>query len=261
MRQAAGMLRRDEQRALMRWLNFLGPFWDDVRRHGPDDWFECDNKIVTDTAVGESGWLSLHEKIDCSLVSIDPSQWMTSPLSVVWVDNENRTRVEVPNFWDQETLKSALSNAPMTINSWEEMNESARIRYPGLTFANDWCEPLRGTPFVKSAAERVLSRLSVLHDLKGCFNANGERTSKGHDIYRTYFVGDRAWFTDSSDSEKSEFENELAFNHPAIDGQKLFCPWHGKVSTRTLRIHFSPGQIRASDPLYVVYVGPKLTKR
>ena len=43
--------------------------------------------------------------------------------------------------------------------------------------------------------------------------------------------------------------------------RKLFCPWHGKVSTRTLRIHFSPGQIRASDPLYVVYVGPKLTKR
>ena len=202
MRRAAGMLRRDEQRALMRWLNFLGPFWDDVRRHGPDDWFECENKIVTDTAVGESGWLSLHEKIDCSLVSIAPSQWMTSPLSVVWVDNENRTRVEVPNFWDQETLKSALSNAPMTISSWEEMNESARSRYPSLTFANDWCEPLRGTPFVKSAAERVLSRLSVLHDLKGCFNANGERTSKGHDIYRTYFVGDRAWFTDSSDSEE-----------------------------------------------------------
>ena len=40
----------------------------------------------------------------------------------------------------------------------------------------------------------------------------------------------------------------------------LFCPWHGKVQTPQLRVHFSY-PIRANEPLYIVYVGPKLTKR
>ncbi|MCY3818840.1 MAG: hypothetical protein OXH52_05670 [Gammaproteobacteria bacterium] len=40
----------------------------------------------------------------------------------------------------------------------------------------------------------------------------------------------------------------------------LFCPWHGKVSRLTLRLHFS-WPVEAGRPIYVVYAGPKITSR
>jgi hypothetical protein len=42
--------------------------------------------------------------------------------------------------------------------------------------------------------------------------------------------------------------------------EKIFCTWHGKVKTPQYRIHFS-WPISAVAPLYVVYIGPKITKR
>ena len=42
MQQAIGSLAAEsERRAAMIWLTQAGPFWDDVRRHGGDDWLEC----------------------------------------------------------------------------------------------------------------------------------------------------------------------------------------------------------------------------
>jgi hypothetical protein len=79
-------------------------------------------------------------------------------------------------------------------------------------------------------------------------------------LYAAHFVGEKAWLTDSSDAEKRQFRSELTFPNPEKSGQHLFCSWHGKVKTPQLRIHFS-WPIAANTPLYIVYVGPKITKR
>ena len=134
------------------------------------------------------------------------------------------------------------------------------MRCPNLTFAKDSFDPLNGHPFGKGAAEHLLLRLNVLHVMKNCFNERGERTPEGHALYQQHFTGDKAWFSDSSDTEKVQFESDLTFVHPTKAGERLFCTWHGKVKTPQLRIHFS-WPIRASEPLYIVYVGPKITKR
>ena len=90
-------------------------------------------------------------------------------------------------------------------------------------------------------------------------NAKGERTAEGHEIYQRHFAGQRAWFSDSSDTEKRDFQNDLTFL--LNDGTSLLCSWHGKVNYHIpLRIHFS-WPVTAVDPLYIVYVGPKLTLR
>ncbi len=108
--------------------------------------------------------------------------------------------------------------------------------------------------------------LEILNRFKVCFDEKGQRTAEGNTIYQDFFTGKKeggghgAMFSDSSDSEKNEFGKELTFNHPGAPTQTLFCPWHGKVQTPQLRVHFSD-PIRANEPLYVVYVGPKLTKR
>ena len=51
----------------------------------------------------------------------------------------------------------------------------------------------------------------------------------------------------------------MTFKHPTDASKTLFCPWHGKVQTPQLRVHFS-WPVRADEPLYIVYVGPKITK-
>ena len=159
-----------------------------------------------------------------------------------------------------KALTAALDAAPVSLASWTNLETAARIRCPDLTFSPSCFEPLRGHPFGAGAAQALLSRLIVLHDLKNCFDERGQRTPEGHETYRKHFTGKKAWFSDSSDSEKADFRRDLTFPHPADAGETLFCTWHGKVKTPQLRIHFS-WPIHAAEPLYVVYVGPKITRR
>ena len=56
------------------WLADKGPFWDVLRQHKPDDWLECNNTIVTDTAVGEAAFRKLND-IESALISVVPSDW------------------------------------------------------------------------------------------------------------------------------------------------------------------------------------------
>ena len=132
--------------------------------------------------------------------------------------------------------------------------------FPSLTFAQSTFEPILAYPFGKAVAQRILERLSVLNELRNCFDAQGNRTNDGHVLYQKHFTGERAWFSDSSETEKSEFRQELTFRHPLNTGEHLFCTWHGKVRTGVYRIHFS-WPVTADTPLCVVYVGPKITKR
>ena len=253
-------LNRDQTRSLMQWLNHHGPFWEDVQQHGVDDWLEYNGTIVTDTAVGEAAYC-LFYGIPRGLVSTDPSCWLTSPVSVDWCENRNVKSVDVCNYWNVNKLKAALAAASVTLKSWKDLEAVAQKRYPDLTFSSDSFEPLDGHPFGKSAAEHLLSRLDVLHTLKNCFDQHGKRTPEGHKIYTNYFMGDKAWFSDSSATEKEEFKKALTFPNPEAPREILFCTWHGKVNYRPpLRIHFS-WPIQANTPLYVVYVGPKITRR
>ncbi len=260
MPQAIRALTLNEQRALMTWLNRIGPFWEDVRAHNPDDYLECNGDVVTDTAVGEAAHCCIHG-IDRRLVSLVPSTWEFSPVTVFWVpDIGERRAVDVVNHSDVEGLEVALRAAPAPIASWEQLKETCIVRCPHLTISKDAFQYLRGYPFAEGAARRILVLLDTLNRLKTCFDDQGQRTPEGQHLYQDHFTGDKAWFSDSSDSEKSDFRSELTFRHPTIEGESLFCTMHGKVKTPQLRIHFS-WPVRADEPLFVVYVGPKITKQ
>lgn len=247
MKQAVQCLSRDQQRAWMLWITRHGPFWEDDRRHDGGDYLECNGKIVTDKAVGEAAYCLFHG-LECGLVSMNPSSWLSSPLLVVWHDNARERNVDLTNYWDAETLRKVLETAKKSLQSWEELEKTAKNRCPELTFSPESFEPLRGHPFASGAAHQLLRLLAVLQNFKNCFDENGKRTPEGHEIYQKHFTGDNAWFSDSSDTEKAKFKKDLTFT------------WHGKVKTSQLRIHFS-WPIQARKPLYIAYVGPKITKR
>lgn len=258
MQQAVQFLRKDQQRAWMQWITQHGPFWEDDRRHDGVDFLECNGKLVTDNAIGEAAYC-LFDGLECGLVSMNPSDWCYSPLLVVWHDNAHERSVDLTNYWDAETLTKVLETSNKPLQSWEELEKTAKDRCPDLVFSPESFEPLRGHPFVKGAACQLLIRLDVLQKFKNCFDENGKRTTQGHEIYQKYFTGDNAWFSDSSDTEKTKFKEKLTFLY-LLNVADPFCPWHGKVKTSQLRIHFS-WPIQARKPLYIAYVGPKITKR
>jgi len=262
MHQAISSLEQNKRRAFMQWLTKHGPFWEDVRKHSPDDYMEHKGEIVTDTAVGEAAHCC-HSSIQRSLVSLTPSEWEFSPVTVDWTTSDSILRLDVANFWVKEELETALENAPAEIYTWEDLARVSKVRFTNIIFSdesNDCFQFLQGYPFAPSAANQILNLLKILNDIKICFNEHGERNQEGHRLYREYFTGDKAWFSGSSDTEKRKFEHELKFPHPKINNEYLTCFWHGKVKTPQLRIHFS-WPVCANEPLYVVYVGPKITKK
>ncbi len=264
MQQAIGRLAvESERRAAMSWLTRLGPFWDDLRRHGAGDWLECRGKIVTESAVGEAAFRTLHGA-NCGLLSFAPSDWDYSPVDVTWRredEGEDDRSTALPNWRSASAVEAGLRDTAPPLRSWGDLRQAAAIRFESLTCVPDCFEPLSGLPFAKGAADRFLVLLDILDRFARSFDRNGARTAEGQRIYQDYFTGGcNALFSDSSDDEKRDFREALTFRHPNEPGGSLFCTWHGKVRQMTLRLHFS-WPVRAGRPVYVVYAGPKLTKR
>ncbi len=261
LQQVLQALPRDECRAAMRWLTRGGPFWDDLPRHGPDDYLECRCEVVTDSAVAEAAYRRMHGA-DCGLVSVTPSDWNYTPVTVTWrreADELDDRHADLDNWWDAGTLEDELRHAEEPLRSWGDLRRISANRFERLVFAEDCFEPLDGLPFAGSAAERFRFLFDVLDRLVLAHDAGGAPTPEARQILRDYFTGGRALFSDSSETEKHDFREKLTFRHPR-DGGPLFCPWHGKVSHMTLRLHYSWSG-SATDPVYVVYAGPKITRR
>lgn len=263
MQQTLGQLTNNERRAAMGWLTRHGPFWEDLRQHAENEYLECRGEIVTDSAVGEAAFRTTHS-VECGLVSITPSDWDYSPLEVIWRREDEGLEdqhTHVGNWRDEVTLEEKLRLVAPKIESWDKLRETSTRRFMHLTFSGDCFEPLHGLPFAQSTADRIVVLLGILDQLTRELDENDERTLEGQQIYQKYFTGSKtALFSDSSDDEKSSFRNQLTFPHPNAPGESLFCPWHGKERHMTLRLHFS-WPIKFGKPVYVVYVGPKITKR
>lgn len=259
MSQAVGQLPLDKRRALMQWLTAHGPQWDDDQFHDSDEWYDVAGNLVTDTGLAEAAACCLRGSLR-ELVSFAPSPWLYSPIPVRWEARSPVEPIPVPNHWSIETVRESLdASATSIIDSWASLEAYARRVYSNLTFVEGAFRPLDGHPFVPGASERIRVLLNILNTFKGCFDRQGNRTAAGDELYSLHFTGGKALFTDSSDAEKTNYKKELHFPHPDGDGQ-LFCPWHGKVKTPQIRIHFTYPILKAS-PLYVVYIGPKRTKK
>ena len=262
MQQALTRLNRDEQRAVRLWLLKAGPFWDDLRSHDRDDWFECQGSIVTDRALGEAAFRSL-SGIDSALIGASPSDWDSTPLEVQWrreAENLNNLTTYIANWWEVDSLERHLQTASAPVRTWGELAMIAANRFEALQIASDGFVPLSGVPFNRSSSDRIIHLLHVLDSLAREVAPGDNFTPEGQSIYQQYFVGRNALFANSSNAEIRDFRGRLTFRDPDSPAVARFCPWHGKERHMTLRLHFS-WPPRHGERVHVVYVGPKLTKR
>jgi hypothetical protein len=242
------------------WLAKDGPFWDQEPLHGPDDHIECAGEVITSSGIAEAAFAVAGGQ-EREVVSVAPSSWERSPLLIDWIRSDtDRQTVSLENVWQDEQLDRRLQLARTEVASWAELADWARRACPNLVLASDVVAPLSRTPFVPGAARRFKELLAALDQVKRSFDPDGKLTASGMRTYQDHFVGEKAWFSDSSDGEKIDFRGEMTFPHPERPAQRLFCPWHGKVKIQQMRVHFSHPITRV-DPLYIVYMGPKITKR
>ena len=243
---------------MKRWLEKRGPFWDEKGGHSPNLYMSLDGEVVTETAVGEAAHSNL-VGIDRALVSFRPSTWEYCPLTVtVDPDSQSETNVTVYNYWQNPELEAALLDAEPPIATWAQLESKSRTVFQRLLLSADCFESLKGQPFAPSAANRILVLLGVLDQLMGAVDASGRRNAEGHRLYQDHFTGDKALFTDSSDSEKRRFKEKLTFVDP--HGTRVFCTWHGKVNNPKIRIHFA-WPVPPGNPVFVPYIGLKIARR
>ena len=247
-------LPREQRRVVMLWLTRQGPFWEDDAGHDPNEYFECKGEVVTEAALAEAAYCSTIG-VDRRMVSFTPSSWEYSPIKVKWKHTDtNFTPIDVKNYWDETILEADLREVEPPLQSWRELEQRCRRRFQSLNFVADCFSYLNGRPFAPGPADHIVRRLEVLDRLQSV----GRGSVEGRRLYENHFMGDRAWFSDSSDTEKRRFRRQMTFQSPEPGGDPMFCTWHGKINHPTYRIHFT-WPVPPGDKLYVVYVGYKIT--
>ena len=258
MKQMIQLLPRDQKVAISIWLDKQGPFWNDAQQHNSDDLFGCNNKDVTGYSLAEAAYYNA-TGIDLRMVSVTPSSWSYTPIVVNWLRRDNtEVAVNLNNYWQTYTLESDLEQAESPVESWRHLEELCRQRFRRLTFTDDSFGPLRAAPFQKGAAYEIFRRMGVLDQFQQEADAPGDLSGEGRRLFNAHFMGVAAWFSDSTDEEKTDFRRRMTFRTPS---GFLFCPWHGKVDYGyQYRFHFN-WPVSPSEPLYVGYVGRKIALR
>ncbi|MCE9557465.1 MAG: hypothetical protein K8R88_00795 [Armatimonadetes bacterium] len=250
--ESSSQLEREIRLLLLRWLDKSGPFWADNPSHLPDDWYQCNDTVVTGTGLAEAACLVRSGEPSCC-VSVTPSNWLQSPLAVLCGWECNSCNIE--NYWDLPSLEATLHAAVPEWVSWQQMQESLQVG--NLVIAAPAFEPLQRLPFSLPQAKMIQRQIKVLDRLSKAL-VDGDNTLR-QSIVDLHFKGVRAWFSDSSNTEKSSHNLQMTFIDPLADVQTL-CSWHGKVSTGVLRLHFTD-PYTLGRPISLCYVGPKITKK
>ena len=256
-------LLKDAEREVMCWLN-KGPFWDgaESQQHDAKDSFDFNGTSVSGHAPAEAA-LRKHPGNDCGLISLKPSDWHQSPLTINWRNRGNELpdeSVDLENWQESDALDAALRHLAPPPKHWRDVESKAKEQFGSLVFADECFAGLGRIPFAHNSARKILQLLKILDQIAKERDMRGRRTDAGHQLYHKHFTGCKAWFSDSSDTEKNMFKDKLTFNGP--DNQPVLCSWHGKINhpNDPLRFHFD-WPVRPDGTIFIAYMGPKITKR
>ena len=251
---------RDKVGLLFQWVNKRGPFLDDYRQVVDDDLFMFGEDDVTDLGLGEAARRIVVSKQAASYSSTNKpnSRYSVTPLDIVHgLLEEPIDVVSVPNFTNSvelaEVLYSVNQPEPTT---WNELLNHCRVIFDGLNIGAHCEQTLARFPYSPAAGRRIANLLAVLQDLVSEMDEKGKLSAKGVQLYNTYFVGERAWFSDESPTRRADSQ-KFTFPDPNGSGH-LVCYWHGKVSTPPYRLHFEWPLERPAERLRVTYIGPHL---
>lgn len=248
---------------VLAWITKYGPFWDDSRAEVADDYFEFEGLDVTDQGLGECARRQIIQINARSFSFLGGQQdWARSPLIVQQgLPEEPLGQIEVPNDCSMADLDAAALALTPLPRSWREVIDQAGMQYTGLVISDEIVTVLQPQPFSAYIGQRVIVLLGVLQTIVDSLDAEQKFTNQTREITRNHFSGQRALFSNESSTNKRKFKDALTFQDPLDPKKRIFCPWHGKISSRAFRIHFDWPLSSQNEFIKVVYIGPKITKR
>lgn len=243
----------------IRWFANQGPFWTAEQAVIDDDLFFFGELDVTASGLGEVARRRLLSGDSHALSFRDAvPAFDANPLLLTHgLLEQPLGRVSVPNWTDVDALLAACEQTPPQPATWEESIRALKQLYPDAWFAPNLLHFLDGEPFVPYVHERAAALIGVLYAMIATRMPDGSWSERGKELHDLHFVGDKAWFTDESDTNKVKFKQDMTFE--LRTGMKQLCGYHGKIKTPQYRIHF-PWPPKKDDPLEIAYIGPKLTK-
>ena len=237
---------------------------EDDRQQEADDYFEFEGEDVTDSGLGEAARrVRVHDLSGVFSFTGGQINFERTPLTVLHGLPESPLgTISIPNTWDVQELKSRL-NERRAPQSWEELIKSCKERFDNLEISNDILKTaLVQEPFSRVVAENIERRLDVLQEImSGRRVSNGEMTNAANELWEKHSHGDKAWFSDESETNKRRFKQKLTFKDPSDLSKSVFCPWHAKISHETFRIHFQWPVPSGQTRLKVLYIGRKITRQ
>ena len=261
--QAVQKFGRDTRLRFFEWVAKHGPFLEDVRISEKDDCFYFDNLDVTDYGLGEAARRVVHKEETSVYSFADGSDYnfRKTPLTITHgLPEEPLALVPVGNYWSVDALISVADAAVSAPVTWEELMHKCKVRFPSLIIGAHCLEVLTCYPFLPSVARRIFELLGVLQSLMDCLDHQGNLSPEGEQLRQKHFVGEKAWFTDESASNKREFASEMTFPDPVDGEKKITCYWHGKIKTPQYRVHFEWPVKKGQTLLKIAYIGPKISK-
>ena len=250
-------------RKVILWLDRHGPFVDS-ENIDPEHPFihEMNGMDITGTSLATVTELT-HFRDTVSVYSFDASEpdFSYSPLIMQYYYNDIINSVEVENIWDVNDLEKIAEKYEQESfvypDSWDGFLKYVTEKFPFVRFSTNAIEILNKQQFNIVACERGIFLTSILNEFVESRNADGTYSERTNVILKNYFSGSRALFTDESSTNKDVFKSDMTFT---IDGTKVLCSWHGKISFRVFRMHFNYPIKNSDKVIDVVYFGPKLTK-
>ena len=96
----------------------------------------------------------------------------------------------------------------------------------------------------------------MLQTLMAEMDQGGQLSAKGQELWSKHFVGETAWFSNESESNRQTPER-YTFPDPAGTGVLTYF-WHGKIRSDALRMYFEWPPADPAGRLRIVYIGPHL---
>lgn len=243
------------RRAVLAWMDKDGPFLEEDPLGGGGEEVVYAGRSVTGSSAAEAV-CRVAIGNEAALIGFSPSTFDKHPLVLELHESACVSRIEVENYWSDEALDGRLRGLQPPVRSWADFDRVARRDFPEIVFGADSMR-LEGHPFNPGVAERISKLLGMLAAMRRSILPDGSYGEKWNELWGRWFRGGEL-FSDSSESEKIEFDRQLTFD--VAPGISLKCPWHAKVNTPKIRVHFSY-PITRDEPVYVAYIGPKITKR
>lgn len=260
LRDLGHQLPKESRNSLFIWTDRQGPFIDDDRQAADPDTFWFGDDEVTNGGLGEAARrrLSNQPAVVLSPVYESTSRFAEDALAIIQglLPDEAIERVQVQNYLHADQLAEDIAAAEPEPTNWPDSLTLARRRFDRLWIGTHCDSSLSRHTFRPSQSRRMFELFRVLQEVMQAMDAGGDLSGKGKRLIQKHFVGQRAWFTDESDTRKQSPAN-FTFPDPA-GGANLICFWHGKISHQGFRMYFEWPPAMPTERLRVVYIGPHL---